>query len=90
VQAKYSHSENIAQSQFGNIPWLEYINFSMKGTDMNMTKRNGLFRPLTMKGITVKSELTQEPVEVGPVLIEEISVEELQAREEYSACYTTK
>jgi hypothetical protein len=45
---------------------------------------------LTMKGITVKTELTQEPVEVGPALIEEISVEELQAREEYSACYTTK
>jgi len=62
----------------------------MKGTDMNMTKRNGLFRPLTVKGSTIESDLSHEPAEIGPMLIEEISVEELQTREEYSACYTTK
>jgi hypothetical protein len=65
------------------------INLLMKGTDMNMTSRRGLFQPLNIKGITMKNELVQQPAEVEPLLIEEISVEELQAREEYSACQTT-
>ena len=56
---------------------------------MNMTSRRGLFQPLSIKGIAMKNELVQQPAEVEPLLIEEISVEELQAREEYSACQTT-
>jgi hypothetical protein len=58
----------------------------MKGTDMNMakymTKFRGLFQPSTMKGSTMQNELARGE----PLLIGEVSVEELQVREEYVQC----